>query len=107
MCVEVIIDFLFDLRFDPFEERNLLDGEMDEEAAARTVDDTYGVHSLHSYFLRGGDPRVPIVYQVDRLRDGRSFATRRVTAIQHGRAIFNLQASFHDDEPGPDHDDDG
>jgi acyl-CoA thioesterase-2 len=46
---------------------------------------------------------VPILYEVDRIRDGRSFSTRRVVAIQHGRAIFNLQASFHDDEPGPDH----
>jgi acyl-CoA thioesterase II len=73
-------------------------------AAARTVDDPGRmVHSLHAYFLRPGDPTVPILYDVDRLRDGRSFTTRRVVAIQHGRAIFNLQASFHDDEPGPDH----
>jgi hypothetical protein len=61
------------------------------------------VHSLHAYFLRPGDPGVPILYEVDRIRDGRSFSTRRVVAIQHGRAIFNLQASFHDLEPGPDH----
>jgi acyl-CoA thioesterase II len=61
------------------------------------------VHSLHSYFLRPGDPSVPILYEVDRIRDGRSFTTRRVVAIQHGRAIFNLQASFHVDEPGFDH----
>ena len=73
-------------------------------AAARTVDDTDRlVHSLHAYFLRPGDPTVPILYEVDRLRDGRSFTTRRVVAIQHGRAIFNLQASFHGHEPGPDH----
>jgi acyl-CoA thioesterase II len=73
-------------------------------AAARTVDEPGRfVHSLHAYFLRPGDPAVPILYEVDRLRDGRSFSTRRVVAIQHGRAIFNLQASFHDDEPGPDH----
>jgi acyl-CoA thioesterase-2 len=73
-------------------------------AAARTVD-TPGrmVHSLHAYFLRPGDPEHPILYEVDRLRDGRSFTTRRVVAIQHGRAIFNLQASFHTDEPGLDH----
>jgi len=73
-------------------------------AAARTIDE-HGrlVHSLHAYFLRPGDPTVPILYEVDRIRDGRSFSTRRVVAIQHGRAIFNLQASFHDDEPGPDH----
>ncbi len=73
-------------------------------AASRTVDEPDRfVHSLHAYFLRPGDPTVPILYEVDRLRDGRSFTTRRVVAIQHGRAIFNLQASFHDDEPGPDH----
>ena len=66
-------------------------------AAARTVDGPM-VHSLHAYFLRPGDPTVPILYEVDRLRDGRSFTTRRVVAIQHGKAIFNLQASFHDNE---------
>jgi acyl-CoA thioesterase-2 len=72
-------------------------------AAARTVDDDRAVHSLHAYFLRPGDPNVPILYEVDRIRDGRSFTTRRVVAIQHGRAIFNLAASFHVDEPGLDH----
>ena len=61
------------------------------------------VHSLHAYFLRPGDPKAPILYDVDRLRDGRSFTTRRVVAIQHGQAIFNLQASFHSYEPGLDH----
>jgi len=61
------------------------------------------VHSLHAYFLRPGDPAVPILYQVDRIRDGRSFTTRRVVAVQHGRAIFNLSASFHIDEDGPEH----
>ena len=68
-------------------------------AAGRTVDQGR-VHSLHSYFLRPGDPTAPILYEVDRIRDGRSFTTRRVVAIQHGRAIFNLQCSFHIDE-GP------
>jgi acyl-CoA thioesterase-2 len=72
-------------------------------AATRTVPDEYVVHSLHSYFLRPGDPTIPIVYEVDRIRDGRSFTTRRVIAIQHGQAIFNLAASFQIDEPGPDH----
>jgi acyl-CoA thioesterase-2 len=73
-------------------------------AAARTIDEPgRHVHSLHSYFLRPGDPSVPILYEVDRIRDGRSFTTRRVVAIQHGRAIFNLQASFHDEEPGLDY----
>jgi acyl-CoA thioesterase-2 len=71
-------------------------------AAGRTVE-RGRVHSLHCYFLRPGDPTVPILYEVDRIRDGRSFATRRVVAIQHGRAIFNMAASFHDDEPGIEH----
>ncbi len=71
-------------------------------AAARTVDSGV-IHSLHAYFLRPGDPTVPILYEVDRIRDGRSFTTRRVVAIQHGKAIFNLQASFHEREPGLDH----
>jgi len=69
-------------------------------AAARTVEPDRSVHSLHAYFLRPGDPKVPILYQVDRIRDGRSFTTRRVVGIQHGRAIFNLAASFHVHEPG-------
>ena len=73
-------------------------------AAARTIEEPGRlVHSLHAYFVRPGDPKVPIVYEVDRIRDGKSFSTRRVVAIQHGRAIFNLQASFHDQEPGLDH----
>ncbi len=72
-------------------------------AAARTIDtDRRSVHSLHAYFLRPGDPKVPILYEVDRIRDGRSFSTRRVVAIQHGRAIFNLAASFHIHEDGLD-----
>lgn len=68
-------------------------------AAGRTVE-IGRPHSLHAYFLRPGDPTVPILYEVDRIRDGRSFTTRRVVAIQHGRAIFNLSASFHVDESG-------
>src|SRR5512141_2186664 len=73
-------------------------------AATRTIEDSgRQVHSLHAYFLRPGDPTVPILYEVDRIRDGRSFTPRRVVAIQHGRAIFNLQASFHVHEKGPDH----
>lgn len=74
-------------------------------AASRTVDEPgRTVHSLHAYFLRPGDPKQPILYEVDRIRDGRSFSTRRVVAIQHGKAIFNLQASFHVEEAsGPDH----
>jgi acyl-CoA thioesterase-2 len=74
-------------------------------AAARTVEPGRGVHSLHAYFLRPGDPTVPILYEVDRIRDGRSFTTRRVVAIQHGKAIFNLQASFQVAEVGLEHQD--
>ncbi len=69
-------------------------------AAARTVEPARHVHSLHAYFLRPGDPAVPILYEVDRIRDGRSFTTRRVVAIQHGQPIFNLAASFHVAETG-------
>ena len=68
-------------------------------AASRTVE-AGRVHSFHSYFLRPGDPKIPILYLVDRIRDGRSFTTRRVVAIQHGKAIYNMAASFHIDEPG-------
>jgi acyl-CoA thioesterase II len=72
-------------------------------AARRTVGEGRETHSLHGYFLREGDFRAPIVYFVDRPRDGRSFTSRRVTAIQHGEAIFHLSASFHVEEPGLDH----
>ncbi|MDP3895661.1 MAG: acyl-CoA thioesterase II [Mesorhizobium sp.] len=72
-------------------------------AAQRTVAADRYVHSLHAYFMLGGDPAIPIVYEVDRLRDGGSFATRRVTAIQHGKAIFSLEASFQVEETGLDH----
>jgi acyl-CoA thioesterase II len=71
-------------------------------AAARTVEGREP-HSLHGYFLLPGDPSVPIVYEVDRLRDGASFATRRCNAIQHGRPIFSLSASFQIREQGLDH----
>lgn len=72
-------------------------------AAQRTVEDERVAHSMHGYFILPGDLDAPIVYFVDRLRDGKSFATRRVTAIQHGRAIFNMSASFHRAEGGFDH----
>ncbi len=72
-------------------------------AAQRTVDADRFVHSLHAYFVRPGDPSVPIVYQVERIRDGGSFATRQVQAIQHGRAIFSMLASFQPDEGGYEH----
>lgn len=71
-------------------------------AACRTVE-SRPPHSLHAYFLLPGDPKVPIIYEVDRIRDGRSFTTRRVVAIQHGHAIFSMQASFHEDEGGLSH----
>ena len=71
-------------------------------AAQRTVEDR-AAHSLHAYFMRPGDPSVPIIYEVDRIRDGRSFNTRRVVAIQHGAAIFSMSASFHLEEEGFDH----
>ena len=74
-------------------------------AAQRTVESEAGgetrpVHSLHGYFLRPGDPSIPIIYEVDRIRDGGSFTTRRVMAIQHGEAIFSMSASFHAPEEG-------
>ncbi len=71
-------------------------------AAIRTVEGR-NAHSLHGYFLRAGDPAVPIIYEVDRIRDGSSFSTRRVVAIQHGQAIFSMAASFHKEEPGLHH----
>jgi acyl-CoA thioesterase II len=74
-------------------------------AACRTVEDvtTRLPHSLHAYFLLGGDPKIPIIYEVDRIRDGKSFTTRRVVAIQHGHAIFSMSVSFHVVEEGLSH----
>jgi len=69
-------------------------------AAGRTVAPDRGVHSLHAYFIRPGDPAVPLVYLVERVRDGRSFTTRRVTVVQHGKTIFTLSASFQQPETG-------
>ncbi|WP_421725650.1 acyl-CoA thioesterase II [Bauldia sp.] len=71
-------------------------------AAGRTVDGR-AAHSLHCYFMRPGDPAVPIIYEVDRIRDGNSFTTRRVVAVQHGEAIFSMAASFQVAEDGLDH----
>jgi acyl-CoA thioesterase len=71
-------------------------------AAVRTVEGR-PPHSLHAYFLLPGDPKVPIIYDVDRIRDGKSFTTRRVTARQHGHPIFSMAVSFHTDEPGLEH----
>jgi acyl-CoA thioesterase-2 len=72
-------------------------------AAGRTVPADRPVHSLHAYFIRPGDPAVPLVYMVERVRDGRSFTTRRVTVVQHGKTIFTLSASFQQPEPGFEH----
>jgi acyl-CoA thioesterase-2 len=74
-------------------------------AACRTVEDVTSrpPHSLHAYFLLGGDPKVPIIYEVDRIRDGKSFTTRNVKAIQHGHAIFSMSVSFHVHEEGLSH----
>jgi acyl-CoA thioesterase-2 len=72
-------------------------------AAGRTVPADRPVHSLHAYFIRPGDPTVPIIYLVERVRDGRSFTTRRVSGVQHGETIFTLSASFHHTEPGVSH----
>lgn len=71
-------------------------------AAQRTVQGALS-HSMHAYFILAGDPSVPIIYEVERVRDGRSFTTRRVVAMQHGRPIFITSVSFHRDEPGLDH----
>jgi acyl-CoA thioesterase-2 len=74
-------------------------------SAVRTVESRYQVHSLHGYFLRPGNPEIPTVYLVDRIRDGRSFVTRRVTGVQEGNAIFSMSASFHHGDPGIEHQD--
>jgi len=90
----------------PAERQRVFGGQVAGQAlvaAARTVEPESLVHSLHAYFLRPGDTRVPILYMVDRIRDGLSFITRRVTAVQHGRAIFSLSASFQVPEDGFDH----
>jgi acyl-CoA thioesterase-2 len=97
--------------FSPNEERlRVFGGQVAAQAlvaAGRTVADGHGaerpVHSLHAYFLRPGDPKIPIIYEVDRIRDGRSFTTRRVAAIQRGEAVFHLSASFHTPETGVSH----
>ena len=74
-------------------------------SAVRTVEPRYEVHSLHGYFLRPGNPAERTVYLVERIRDGRSFCTRRVTGVQDGEAIFTMSASFHVGDEGPEHQD--
>lgn len=72
-------------------------------AATRTCDPRLVVHSLHGYFLNPGTPEVPVLYRVDRLKDGRNFSSRRVGGVQNGRVIFSMAVSFHAPEPGPEH----
>ena len=87
----------------PARKRQLFGGQIIAQsliAAVRTVADDYLPHSLHAYFLRPGGWRVPAVLEVERIRDGRSFCTRRVVAIQQGAAIFNMDVSFHKREQG-------
>jgi acyl-CoA thioesterase II len=74
-------------------------------SAVRTVEPRYVVHSLHGYFLRPGDPKAPTVFLVERVRDGSSFCTRRVSAVQHGETIFSMSASFQTDQEGISHQD--
>lgn len=90
----------------PSERQRVFGGQVAGQAlvaASRTVDPEPKIHSLHAYFLRAGDSRVPIIYEVERIFDGLSFTTRRVSAVQHGRVIFTLSASFQVPEDGFDH----
>lgn len=106
--LEVIEDNLFRGRQPNTSMQRVFGGQVAAHAlvaASRTVDAAFAVHSLHSYFLRPGDTTVPIVYDVDAVRDGRSFATRRVLARQHGRPIFGMTASFQVPEDGLEHQD--
>jgi acyl-CoA thioesterase-2 len=114
----VLNDLLALLELEPIEEnlfrgrsqdlgyRQLFGGQVlgqSLSAASKTVDPARHAHSLHGYFLRPGDASLPVVYTVDRVRDGGSFTTRRVVAIQKGQPIFTLMASFHSEEPGASH----
>src|SRR5699024_4750222 len=74
-------------------------------AAERTVDPRFGVHSLHAYFLRPGNPKLPTVFLIDRVKDGRSFCMRRVSGVQEGETIFAMSVSFHVSEEGLSHQD--
>jgi acyl-CoA thioesterase-2 len=106
--LETIDDCLFRGRQPETSLQRVFGGQVASQAlvaAARTTEPHRVVHSLHAYFLRPGDTRVPIVYDVERTRDGRSFSTRRVVARQHGRTIFYMSASFHLAEDGLDHQD--
>jgi acyl-CoA thioesterase-2 len=115
---QVLADLLALLELEPIEEnlfrgrsqdlgyRQLFGGQVLGQglsAASKTVEPGRHVHSLHGYFLRPGDVSLPVVYTVDRVRDGGSFTTRRVVAIQKGQPIFTMMASFQAEEPGPTH----
>ena len=105
--LESIEENIFRGRNEPGNRMRLFGGQVAAQAlaaAGRTVEGRTA-HSLHAYFLRGGDPSIPIVFTVDRIRDGNSFTTRRVVAVQRGRAIFNLSVSFHKREEGYAHQD--
>lgn len=106
--LEALEENLFRGRSPQEEQQRVFGGQVAGQAlvaAGRTVEAERATHSLHAYFLRPGDPTIPILYQVDRTRDGRSFATRRVTAIQHGKPIFALSASFVAPDEGIDRSD--
>ena len=106
LSLEPIEENLFRGRSQDLGFRQLFGGQVlgqSLSAASKTVEDARHVHSLHGYFLRPGDAHLPVVYQVDRVRDGGSFSTRRVTAIQKGHPIFTCGASFQYDEEGFEH----
>jgi acyl-CoA thioesterase II len=108
LSLEVIDTNLFRGRQPDTDRQRVFGGQVAAQAliaGVKTVDPAFRVHSLHSYFLRPGDTAVPIVYDVEQLRDGRSFATRRVVARQHGRPIFFLTANFQREEEGFEHQD--
>jgi acyl-CoA thioesterase-2 len=101
--LEAIEENLFRGRSQDLGYRQLFGGQVLGQAlsaASKTVDDNRHVHSMHGYFLRPGDASLPVVYTVDRVRDGGSFSTRRVVAIQKGQPIFTMMSSFQGDEPG-------
>ncbi len=106
LTLEAIEENLFRGRSQDLGFRQLFGGQVlgqSLSAASQTVEEDRHVHSLHGYFLRPGDAGLPVVYQVDRVRDGGSFSTRRVTAIQKGKPIFTCSASFQYDEEGFEH----
>ncbi|MEE4229231.1 acyl-CoA thioesterase II [Pseudomonas viridiflava] len=106
LTLEPIEENLFRGRSQDLGFRQLFGGQVlgqSLSAASQTVEEDRHVHSLHGYFLRPGDAGLPVVYQVDRVRDGGSFSTRRVTAIQKGKPIFTCSASFQYDEEGFEH----